>query len=377
VFFALAIASLLLDSGRIVNLGDFTLAEKRFGLLASFLALSWFTLTALRFEDLRGFTSYLIGLGAMMAVGMVIERRTGYNIFYNWSAILLKPIATVGESPTVIHPVFGSDGRVVVVGPTLHGLAATTMLMVVSPFALVRMFDSTTRGSRLKYASLFILMLVAAAATDRKTALIVPIAIVLYFGFYRRRQVLKILPIGLFALVGLIHFASPGSLGTILNPSAALESNSTTHRTGDFENVEPDVLAHPLLGRGYGTLDTEKPNEFRINDNEYIDEIWQVGVIGLVAYLFMVLAPILLARRRIRARDPRTESLALAASAGCVAYLVVNALFDAMSFPQAPYMFFFIAALTTIAAAGPAGNVEPVRERARQALAGSSALVRA
>jgi O-antigen ligase len=251
------------------------------------------------------------------------------------------------------------------------------MLMVVSPFALVRMFDSTTRRSRLKYASLFTLMLAAAAATDRKTALIVPIAIVLYFGFYRRRQVLRILPIGLLALLGLIHFASPGSLGTILNPSAALESNSTTHRTGDFENVEPDVLAHPLLGRGYGTLDTEKPNEFRINDNEYIDEIWQVGVVGLVAYLFMVLAPILLARRRIRERDPRTESLALAGSAGCVAYLVVNALFDAMSFPQAPYMFFFVAALTTIAAAGPAGNVEPVRERARQALAGSTALVRA
>ena len=36
---------------------------------------------------------------------------------------------------------------------------------------------------------------------------------------------------------------------------------------------------------------------------------------------------------------------------------MVNALFDALSFPQAPYMFFIVAALTTIVPAGPEGNV--------------------
>ena len=71
-----------------------------------------------------------------------------------------------------------------------------------------------------------------------------------------------------------------------------------------------------------------------------------------------------------------SRSLALAASAGCVAYLVVNALFDAMSFPQAPYMFFMVAALTTIAAAGPAGNVQPAsRARANARHAARAPLV--
>ena len=46
---------------------------------------------------------------------------------------------------------------------------------------------------------------------------------------------------------------------------------------------------------------------------------------------------------------------------------VVNALFDAMSFAQAPYMFFMIAALTTIAVAGPAGNVRSLNPRHRPA----------
>ena len=145
VFLGLAVASVLLGVGRILNVGELSLAEKRFGLLGSFLVLSWFTLTALRFEDLRGFSTYLIGLATFMAVGMLVERHTGYNIFYNWSAKVLDPIAKVAPSPTDIHPAYGTDGRVTVVGPTIHGLAATTMLVLVMPFALVRMFDAKSR----------------------------------------------------------------------------------------------------------------------------------------------------------------------------------------------------------------------------------------
>lgn len=366
VFLALAVASLLLDASRIVNVGELSLAEKRFGLLGSFLVLSWFTLTALRFEDVRGFCTFLIGLASAMAFGMLVERHTGYNIFYNWSAALLKPIGSVAASPTDIHPAFGSDGRVTVVGPTLHGLAATTMLVVVMPFALVRVFDATTRRAWWPNALAFALMLAAAAATDRKTALLVPVAVVVYLACYRPRQVLRLVPIGLVVLVGLVHFASPGALGTIFTPTAGLQSSSTNHRLGDFTDVAPDVLAHPLLGRGFGTLNSDLANQFRINDDEYIDEIWEVGVVGLLAYIFMILAPVFTARRAIRARDPVVSSLALAASAGCIAYLVVNGLFDAMSFPQAPYMFFMVAALTVIAAAGPTGTVAPIRERLRQ-----------
>jgi O-Antigen ligase len=366
VFLALAVASLLFDAGRIINLGDFELAQKRFALLGSFLILSWFTLSALRFEDVRGFCTYLIGLATIMAIAMIVERHTGYNVFYSLSAQILKPIATVAASPTVIHPAFGTEGRLVVVGPTRHGLAATTMLVVVMPFALVRVLDATSRRSWWLNAAAFALMLVAAMATDRKTALLVPVAVVIYLALYRPRQILRLLPIGLVVLVGLVHLASPGSLGTLLDLNRALNSNSTTHRASDITNVTPDVLAHPVLGRGFGTLNEEQPDQFRINDNEYIDEIWQVGVVGLLAYVWMILAPVFTARRAIRARAPDVAALALAASAGCVAFLVVSVLFDALSFPQAPYMFFVVAALTTIASAGPEGNVEPVRERMRR-----------
>jgi hypothetical protein len=366
IFLVIAVASLLLDAGRIVNVGQIELASKRFALLGSFLILSWFTLTALRFADIRGFASYLIGLATVMAIGMLIERHTGYNIFYNLSGAILKPIANVAPSPTDINPVFGSDGRVTVVGPTLHGLAATTMLVLVSPFALVRVLEPTSRRSMWLNALAFTLMLIAAAATDRKTALLVPIAVIIYLAFYRPRQVLRFAPAGLVVLLVVVHIASPGALGTIFTPDAGLGSSSTEHREGDFQDVAPDVFVHPVLGRGFGTLDSDQSNDFRINDDEYIDEIWEVGIVGLLAYMFMILAPVIVARKAIRSRDPAVASLALAASAGCVAYFVVNALFDAMSFPQAPYMFFVVAALATVSSAGPAGTVEPTRESARK-----------
>ena len=367
VFLGLAVASVLFDAGRIVNMGELTLSEKRFALLGSFLILAWFTLAALRFEDLRGFSSYLIGLASLTAIGILVERHTGYSVFYDWSGKILNPIAHVAPSPTSIHPEVGSDGRVAVYGPTLTGLAATTMLVMVMPFALVRVLNARSRRSWLLNAAAFALMLAGAAATDKKTALVVPAAMVIFIAFYRPRQILRLAPLGLVLLVGLVHLASPGALGSLFSRSTGASSSSTTHRLGDFTNVAPDVLARPLLGRGFGTLDPDQPSLFRINDDEYVDEIWQVGIIGLLAYIAMIVAPILLARRAVRARDPVMSATALAGCAGCFAYLVANALFDALSFPQAPYMFFIVAALTTIAAGGPEANVRPTREEMREA----------
>ena len=165
-------------------------------MLGSFLVVSWFTFTALRFEDLRGFTTYLIAIASLTGIGILVERHTGYNVFYNWSATILKPIATVPHSPTQLHPEFGSDGRVAVFGPTLTGLAATTMLLLVMPFAFVRMLDARTRRDRWLYALAVALILAGGTATDKKTALVVPLAVFFYIGCYRPRQVLRLAPVG-------------------------------------------------------------------------------------------------------------------------------------------------------------------------------------
>ena len=43
-----------------------------------------------------------------------------------------------------------------------------------------------------------------------------------------------------------------------------------TGRTSDYPAVVPDLLTRPILGRGYGTLDSERVDTYRIFDNEYL-----------------------------------------------------------------------------------------------------------
>lgn len=365
-FLVVAVASLLFDAPRIINMGELQLSEKKFALLGSFLVLGWFALTALRFEDLRGFTSYLIGLAVLMAIGMLVERHTGYNVFYEWTRSIFKPIASVIPSPTNIHPGLNDEeGRAIVVGPTRHGLAATAMLVMIMPFALVRMLDASSRRSRWLNAAAFMLLMGGAVATDRKTALLVPLAVIVYVAWYRPR-LLRLVPLGLVLLVGAIHFAAPGSLGTLLEVNHDVNNTSTLHREHDFTDLRPDVLAHLAFGRGYGAVNTEEPYIFRINDDEYLDELWTVGFVGLFAFIWLILSPVVLARKAIRRRGSPVSSLALAASAGCVAFFVVCALFDSWSYSEPAYIFFLLGGLATIAAAGPEGNVVPSRELARK-----------
>jgi len=374
LFMGLALVSIVFGAERIVMLGELKSSEKHFALLLSFLVLFWFTLTALRFEDVRGFATFLIGIGTFVAFWMLVERRTGYNFFFESTRTVLGPIAKVAPPLTQIHPTGGE--RAVVVGPTRHGLAATTMMVAVMPFALVRVLDGVTRRTRWLNAVAFVLMFAAAMATSRKTALLVPLALIGYVAVYRPREMLRLAPVGLIAAFAFVHVLAPGAIGSIVNVNRAVESNSTVHRSGDFAALAPDIRAHLIVGRGYGSVEEEQPSQFRINDDQYLDVLWEVGVLGLLAYACMILAPVAVARRAIRSRDPATSSLALAASGGCVAFLVVSALFDALSFPQAPYMLFVVAALTTIVAAGPEGNVERatakltrVARRARPAVA--------
>lgn len=368
-FLTVAVASLLFEAPRVISLGELQLAEKRFALLVSFLLLGWFALSALRFEDLRGFGSYLIGLAVLMAIGMTIERRTGYNVFYEWGKHILGPIGTVGESGTGIVAEPGVFGRVNIVGPTVHPLAATAMLVMVMPLALVRALDDRSRRSRLLNGIACLLILVAAIETERKTALLAPVLLIAYIAWYRPRQMLRLAPVGLVIALLAVHVAAPGTLGTVLNPTAITQSNSTAHREGDFAGVLPDVLTHPLLGLGYGSLDPTHPAVYRVNDDQYVDEVWQTGILGLLAFVWMLLTPMIIARPAIRKRGPTVSSLALATSAGCFVFLVVTALFDSMGFTEVPYIFFLLAAMTTIAAAGPEGNAqsrpEAVRRRTR------------
>jgi polysaccharide biosynthesis protein PslJ len=224
-------------------------------------------------------------------------------------------------------------------------------------------------------------MVAGAMATVRKTSFIAPTVAVTVLIAYRPRVVVRrLLPLALILGV-VVHFSSPGAFGSVLsqlNPTAFNSVLTTKDRTSDYDAVRPDVMSHVLFGRGYQTYDGHK---YRILDNEYLALAIGVGFVGLAAYLFIFGAAFTAAHPTIRGPDPRRASLALACAGAVAVMAVVTLLFDNLSFPHVPYLFFFIAALIVVLrerspAMGTAPATVPIRTRARPIAAEPSLALR-
>jgi polysaccharide biosynthesis protein PslJ len=192
------------------------------------------------------------------------------------------------------------------------------------------------------------LLLAGGVATARKTSLVVPAIVIVVLIAYRPRDVLRTVGRLCIVLIAIVHFTSPGALGSVieqLEPGHVNGALTTTDRTARYSAVVPDLLRHPLLGRGYESYD---PQKYRILDNQYLDLLITVGAIGTLLYLAIFAAMISAARPLIRdpdKRDPRRASLALAAMVTVIAVAIGSALFDVLSFPHVPYLLFFVAAM--------------------------------
>jgi hypothetical protein len=348
LFVSLALLSVVLNVADITSHDLFSLTQNRVALLLSFVFFACFAVAALRPAELGNFSILLVVLATLTALGVIWERRTGFNVFYDGIGALFDPIATVLPAPTDIHPDPTMESRKTIVGPTEHGLAVTTMMVMAIPFAIVGFFQA--RGNkRWLYALAVGLIMGAALSTERKTAVLAPIAAVLVIAAYRPKAVLRMAPLG-FLLVVFIHVASPGALGTISELEGTFTSDSSEGRSDDYAAISPELFAHPLLGGGYGSRDIADIYHVRILDNEYLAELLQVGLIGTLAFIAMIISGMVVAHRPIRSGVPTRAGPALAASAGCMVFLVVCLLFDSMSYPQACYAFFFVGAMATVAA---------------------------
>jgi len=345
-FATAAMTGFLVNLPVLVNVGDFTLGMKKLALLAAYVAFFFIAATSVRRSEIGAFCTLTVVLASVTALGIIWEYRTNTNLFYQFTGQLLPPgfslLSETGDS---------KFGRPAVTGPAQHGLAATTMLALALPFAAVRIFGDQGRNKRILYAAATAIILAGTVSTLRKTAMIMPIAALAVFLVYRPRQLVRMAPAGV-ALILVTQALSPGALGSIrgqLSPDRLSGSSSTQGRMEDYTAVLPDVKNHLAFGRGYGTFDSHK---YRLLDNQYLGLLVEIGVLGLAAYVAMILAVFVAVHRAVKSSDPSRGPPALAAAAAAGAFLVCNALFDVLAYPQVPYLFLFIAAI----AAGVGGD---------------------
>jgi hypothetical protein len=364
VFFAIAIISIVFNFDRITNLGEWATAEKRLALLVTLVGLFAVFSVSLRVTELRAFAVLIVVLASITALGTIYEEKAHDNLFYSTASALLSPIAEVEPAPTEAGPDPSAPGRPMISGPTRHALSVASLLGMAVPFAIVFAAGSADLRRKIFWGLLACLIVAGALITQRRSGLIVPAVAIISLFAIRPRKFLPLIPVALIVMVA-VFAAKGGSISVVSQLISGENKASDEGRTSDYEAVVPDLLTHPAIGRGYGTLDSQKVDTYRIFDNEYLGELYQTGLLGLLAFIALILTPVVIAVRYAARKDnPLRGPPALAAAAGCLAFGVASALYDILTFPQAPYLFLFLAAMCTTAAS--VEKVAPVRMRLAQ-----------
>ncbi|MDA0166592.1 O-antigen ligase family protein [Solirubrobacter ginsenosidimutans] len=353
-FIGAACIGVLLNARALNQSLEFDLSSKKILLLVFYGCLFMMVASIVRKQEVPAFLKYTLGLAVICALGTIWEYRFHYNVFYDLSDKLLPGIFQVGSAEST-----GVDdlGRRLTRGPGEHPLETVAMLSMAIPIALVGMLGSQTRRQRLLYGLAACIMLAAGISTYRKSALLAPLSVILTIAYFRRRELLKLAPLGLVGIV-VVRILSPGALGSILFQLHAnrLDVGTVSDRSSDYDAVRPDVWTHLAFGRGYGSYDHVS---YRILDSEMLGRLVDTGIVGLLFYALMVVSIVLAARGVIRRRDPVWSPPALAVAASAVAFLVVSFLFDVTSFPHTPYIILSLAGLLAAIISGDASADAP------------------
>ena len=321
---------------------EFTLATKKLSLLLSYGLMFAIIASSVRPTELRAFFKYSLVLAVICAVGSIVEYRFHYNVFYDLSEKLLGRFFVVTK---YIPGQVDEMGRALTRGPSDHPLELAGMMTMALPLAVVGIIHSERRRDRVLYGIAASLLLAAAVATDRKSALLAPLAAIVTIAFYYRGKLLRLAPHAI-ALLIVVHLLSPGALGTVgnqLNPSN-LGVSTVTDRAADYDAVRPDLWSHLAFGRGYGTYDH---NNYRVLDSDMLNRLVDTGVLGICAFVFLLGCIVTAGWRTLR--KPRAgPPNGLAVAAAAVAYFVLMFLFDVSSFPHVPYILLSLAGLLAV-----------------------------
>ena len=345
VFIACALLSVALDARPLNHTSDLMLSIKKLPLLISYLSIFVIVASSVRRTEAAAFMTYTVILAVICGIEVIYEYRYKQNLFTNWTQTLLpRPLELVGNTAITVD----SLGRSTIAGPTGYGVEVVAMMSMVLPIALLRILGTKARRRQILYSLAIVVMVSAMFATQRKSALLLPGAVLLSLAYFRRRELISLAPLGL-VIVVMVALLSPGVIHNLISQFTGANSThvaTVSDRTADYDAIRPDVWTHLLFGRGYGSFD---PHTYRVLDSEILGPTVETGVFGLVAYLLIPVSLILFVRKTASQRDSRWSPLALCGVTAGACMLVASVLYDFLSFPHGTFTFLYVAGLAVVA----------------------------
>ncbi len=218
-----------------------------------------------------------------------------------------------------------------------HPIEFSVVTAALAPLATH--FALHASNGRWRYRLALVALLVAIPmSVSRSGILTLAVGLAVYGVALSSRARFNAFVLGLIG-VGVFRAMVPGLLGTVRSLFLDVGTDpSIEGRTDDYAAIPGLMQGHWGLGRGTGTF---LPDVYFFLDNQYLAALLQGGVVGLTAFIALLVIGLGVARGvRRRSPDPvlRSEAQALA---GTIAALgAASIFFDALSFRQSAFLLF-------------------------------------
>jgi hypothetical protein len=295
----------------------------------------------------------LVAGGAFVAFTSIVERSTSFNLFNHLGVI---PMLSYHEVAADVR-----NGAVRAVGSSAHPIELGVVLTMFLPLAFYLALHTRRRGWWLALGTL----LLGNLATGSRTGVIGLVAVVLVFLWLRPREVRRLWPLLLPAIVA-VHFVVPGALGGVVGaffPTGGLIAEQAhavkgnerlaSNRLADWGPSFAEYSSHnPLFGEGFGTRVTGFGNadgNAAILDDQWLKTLLETGVLGVFGWLWVFVRVI--RRLGASAREHAADTagwLPVALAASLAAYALAMVTYDAFSFIQGTFLAYILIALAAV-----------------------------
>jgi hypothetical protein len=351
-FGVIALSMLLSDAlngGRIHDLGVQTEVTKKLTFFATFFLIAYFVPSVIRRQGQVDRIARVIATGgAVLALFALWEGQTHYNVFNHLADWI--PVLKLDQLPySLISAQNDRGGRLRVYGPAQSPIALGAVFVMLLPIAIYLV----KKTGRKYWMGAAVLILMGALSSVSRTGVVMLIVLLIGYWRFRRNDVKKLWPF-LLPLLLLVHFALPGTIGTLTGafvPKGGIVAEQAagagTYGSGRIADLGPglhDAKQHLLFGQGLGTRLTDR-SEARVNapilDDQWLGTLLETGILGVVAWVWLYGRFYRRMMRAARADDTARGWLLGGLAASMLAFAVSLALYDTFSFIQVTILAFF------------------------------------